>query len=104
LQIEKLPKDAQTVMKNRVGDCEICQHSCPWNKKHLDHPLATNMTEMFQKRVKDWEVFFHLSNLIKLTEKKYKEKLGHLNTGIPYDLFLRNVLIAMENAKKLEKG
>jgi hypothetical protein len=36
-----------------------------------------------------------------LSENAYKDKFGHLNTGISYDLFHRNVLIAMEKAEKL---
>lgn len=100
LQNADLPENAQTVIENRVADCEICQQVCPWNKKHLDHPLATNMTELFQKRIEDWEIFFHLPDLVNITEKKYKEKLGNLNTGIPYNLFRRNVLIAIDNAER----
>lgn len=101
LQIENLPEEAKAAMENRVGDCEICQQACPWNKSHLDHPLATNMTEFFQKKIKHWETFFFLPDLIDLSEQGYREKLGHLNTGIPYNLFHRNVLIAMERAKKI---
>jgi len=101
LQVEHLPKIAQAVMENRVGDCEICQHACPWNKKHLDNPLVTKLTESFQKKIEDWENFFYLPDLVELSEKGYREKLGHLNTGIPYKIFHRNVLIAMERAEKI---
>jgi epoxyqueuosine reductase QueG len=100
LQIENLPKKTQIVLENRIGDCEICQQACPWNKKHLDNPLVTNMTESFQKKIEDWEDFFYLPNLVELSEKGYKEMLDHLNTGIPYNIFHRNVLIAMERAIK----
>ncbi len=99
LQDEDLPENAHAAIENRVADCEICQQACPWNKKHIVHPLATNMTESFQKKIENWESFFHLPDLVNITEKKYREKLGHLNTGIPYRLFRRNVLIAMDNAK-----
>jgi len=101
LQVEHLPENAQTVMENRVGDCEICQHACPWNRKHLDNPLVTKLTESFQKKIEDWENFFYLPDLVELSEKGYREKLGHLNTGIPYKIFHRNVLIAMERAEKI---
>ncbi len=101
LQVEYLPEEAQAVMENRVGDCEICQQVCPWNKKHLDSPLSTKMTTSFQKKIENWEDFFYLPNLVELTGKEYREMLGHLNTGIPYDVFHRNVLIAMEKAKDL---
>jgi epoxyqueuosine reductase len=103
LQVEHLPEEAQAVMENRVGDCEICQQACPWNKKHLDKPLATHMTESFQEKVADWASFFYLPDLVKLTEKEYIEKLGHLSTGIPYQYFHRNVLIAMARAEKMGK-
>ncbi len=88
-------------MENRIGDCEICQQACPWNKKHLDNPLATKMTESFRKKIEDWEDFFYLPNLVALSEKGYREMLDHLNTGVPYKIFRRNVLIAMERAKKV---
>lgn len=97
LQSEHLPEDAETVMENRVGDCEICQHACPWNKKHLDNPLKTKLTESFRTKIEDWENFFYLPNLVELSEKEYREKLDLLNTGIPYKIFHRNVLIAMLN-------
>ena len=100
LQIEYLSEGAQTVIENRVADCEICQEACPWNKKHLDHPLETNMTKLFEKKMNDWEKFFYLPDLVNLSENRYREEIGHLNTGIPYNLFRRNALIAMENAKK----
>jgi len=100
LQIKHLPEEAQVVLENRVGDCELCQDACPWNKKHLDHPLATNMTESFLKKIGKWETFFYLPDLIELSEEGYREKLGHLNTSIPYNLFHRNALIAMERAKR----
>jgi epoxyqueuosine reductase len=83
LQIKHLPEKAQSVIENRVGDCEICQEACPWNKKHLDHPLATNVTESFLEEIEYWETFFYLPDLIEISEEEYREKLGYLNTGIP---------------------
>ena len=100
LQNADLPENAQAVMGNRVGDCEICQQACPWNKKHLDHPLATPMTGLFQKKIEDWENLFYLPDLVNLSEKRYRKEIGQLNTGIPYNLFRRNVLIAIESAKE----
>ena len=97
LQIEYLPEEAQAVMENRVGDCEICQDACPWNRRHLNNPLVTEMTKRFQRKVRYLEDFFYLPHLAELSEKEYIEALGHLNTGIPYEYFHRNVLIAMKN-------
>ena len=104
LQVEGLTEKAQAAMENRVGDCEICQDACPWNKKHIDKPLDNHMTRSFQDKIADWENFFYLPDLVELSETEYLEKLGHLNTGIPYKLFHRNVLIAMDRASKGEQS
>ena len=101
LQVDDLSEEAQTVMENRVGDCEICQDSCPWNTKHLKSPIVTKMTGHFQKKIKEWGDSFYLPNLSRLSEKEYNDMFGQLNTGISYDLFHRNVIIAMERAEKL---
>ncbi len=98
-----MPTEALPVMENRIGDCEICQQACPWNKKHLNNPLLTNKTESFQERIGAWKNFFYLPNLAKLTEKEYRKILGHLNTDIPFKLFHRNVLVGLERAKKMER-
>ncbi len=101
LQVDGLSEKAQASMENRVGDCEICQDSCPWNAKHVKSPLVTKMTDHFQKKIDEWGDSFYLPNLSRLSENGYKDMFGHLNTGISYDLFHRNVLIAMEKAEKL---
>ncbi len=90
-------------MENRVGDCEICQQVCPWNRKHLENPLKTRLIESFKKKIKKWEKFFYLPDLIELSEKEYQEKLGCLNTGISYKIFHRNVSIAMKKVSELNK-
>ena len=95
LQNDNLPEEAKTVIENRVIDCEICQQVCPWNTKHIERPLATAMTMSFQREIPAWENFFALPQLVKLTEQEYREALGHLNTGIPYPIFHRNVLMAV---------
>ncbi len=101
LQNDNVPENLKTVMENRIGDCEICQESCPWNRRHLKSPLVTKMTDHFQKKIKDWGDSFYLPNLSRLSENEYNDMFGHLNTDIPYHLFHRNVLIAMKRAEKL---
>lgn len=96
LQTADLPEEAKAVADNRVMDCEVCQQVCPWNAKHIEHPLPTAMTTAFQREIPAWESFFALSQLVKLSEQAYTEALGHLNTGIPYAIFHRNVLMAIE--------
>jgi len=101
LHVDDLSEEAQAVMENRVGGCEICQDSCPWNTKHLKSPIVTKMTDHFQKKIKEWGDSFYLPNLSSLSENGYNDMFGQLNTGISYDLFHRNVIIAMERAEKL---
>ncbi len=93
---EELSKDAIEIMENRIGDCEICQHACPWNKKHLVSPLETKMATFFQGRLEEMKSFFYLPNLIDLTKEEYHSMFGNLGTGIPYEIFKRNVSIAFE--------
>lgn len=46
------------------------------------------------------EGLYALPQLAKLTEREYREALGHLNTGIPYLIFHRNVMMAMERLQQ----
>ena len=96
LQVENLPEKAVEVLENRVGDCEICQQVCPWNKKHIESPLETKLTRSFREKIDYWNNFFYLPDLVKLSEEEYREKLGPLNTEISYEIFHRNVLLAFE--------
>ncbi len=100
LQNDNLPEEAKPVIENRVIDCEICQQVCPWNTKHIERPLAIAMTTSFQRDLPAWEDFYALPQLAKLTEREYREALGHLNTDIPYAIFHRNVLMAMERLQQ----
>jgi epoxyqueuosine reductase len=100
LQNDNLPEESKTVIENRVIDCEICQQVCPWNTKHIERPLATAMNTSFQREIPAWQDFFALPQLVKLTEREYREALGHLNTGIPYPIFHRNVLMAVERLQQ----
>jgi epoxyqueuosine reductase QueG len=96
LQHEGLPEEVKAYTENRVMDCEICQQACPWNAKHLKRPLATAATAAFEKEMPAWEAFFALPHLATLTEPEYDQALSHLNTGVPFSIFRRNVLMAME--------
>ncbi|MBU8909963.1 MAG: 4Fe-4S binding protein, partial [Desulfobacterales bacterium] len=68
---ENLPQEAVTLMENRIGDCEICQNACPWNKKHLENPLVTQMTDYFQHKISEWGETFYLPHLSKLSLNDY---------------------------------
>ena len=99
LQTEQIPEEAQPAVENRVMDCEICQQACPWNARHIKTPMERETTIAFQRKISAWEEFFSLSNLANLTEAEYREVLGDLNTSIPYAVFYRNVLSAVERSK-----
>lgn len=45
------------------------------------------------------EIF--ITNLLKLPEEAYREKFGYLNTSIPYNIFHRNILLAMEKVQEI---
>ncbi|MBU8849598.1 MAG: 4Fe-4S binding protein [Desulfobacterales bacterium] len=97
---ESLPKEIVTAMENRIEDCEICQYACPWNKKHLENPLKTKMTDFFQNKINQFRETFYLQNLRKLSENDYKVIFDKLNIDIPYHIFKRNIVLALENAKR----
>ena len=54
-----------------------------------------------QRKISEWGDSFYLPNLAGLSEKQYKNRFGQLNTGIPYHVFRRNVLIALERAESI---
>jgi epoxyqueuosine reductase len=97
LQKEYLSDEVQLIMENRIGDCEICQEVCPWNKKHIENPLQTKLTLSFKKH--KWVKHSYLPDLINMSEEEYKNTFGQLNTDIPYTIFHRNVLTAMQQRK-----
>ena len=101
LQTDHLSEDIKAVMENRVIDCEICQQACPWNKSHIKNPLITGVTESFQKKTDALKKIFYLPDLVKLSESEYQKTLGYLDTCIPYEIFHRNVLMAIERVKQI---
>ncbi len=101
LSEENLPLEIRAAMENRIADCEICQDACPWNRKHLENPLVTKMADHFQQKISNWGGSFYLPNLANYSERQYKDRFEHLNTGIPYRLFRRNVRIALKRAENI---
>ena len=100
LQADRLPAEARATMGNRVVDCEICQYACPWNRRHLKAPVATARTIAFQEKIPQWEAFFKLSHLAKVTENAYTDQFGRLATDISYRHFYRNVRQALKGITK----
>ena len=102
LQTGHLSEEIKAVKENRVFDCEICQQACPWNKSHIKNPLITGLTVSFQNNADALKNIFYLPNLVKLTEDEYHKTFGYLNTGIPYETFHRNVLMAIERSENIQ--
>jgi len=100
LQSDNLPEKAKAVMETGCLIARYVSKPCPWNKKHIESPLVTKTTTFFQNKISAWEDFFYLPNLAKITKKEYRETIDPLITKIPYAIFRRNVLIAMEKVKK----
>ncbi len=99
LQSEPLCPDVRRAIGNRVGDCEVCQDVCPWNRRHLRDPLATDLTKSFRARVRDLEELFSLPSLGTMSEERCVKELGRFDTGIPsYRVFARNVRVVGKNA------
>ena len=67
-QQDTLSKDTCEFMGNRIIECEICQSVCPWNKEHLERPLATMRTRSFKERTNSLTNLFYLFNLAGLSE------------------------------------
>ena len=104
LAVENLSDQVQAVMENRIGDCEICQDACPWNKKHLENPLVTETTLSFQKKAADWKNTCFLPDLSKISEGEFRRRFDRLNTGYAFDIFQRNVLLALDHARRFKQN
>ena len=55
-----------------------------------------------QKKAADWEKTCFLSDLSKISEGEFRRRFDRLNTGYAFDIFQRNVLLALENARQLK--
>ena len=100
LEGESLSDEVRRLMGNRILECDICQTVCPWNRKHLERPLATDRGRAFQENAGKLSELLRLSNLIKLSEAEYDDLFGPFRTGVPYQVFRRNVVAALENYRR----
>lgn len=100
LQEEDIPHEAIIKSGNRVGDCEICQDICPWNRKHRENPLETKLTLEFRKMRQRITEHSRLEDLIRLDEENYRTDWGAYGTGIPFSLFKRNVQQALDDRNR----
>ena len=88
-----IPEEFREAMGNRIYGCDDCQLFCPWNKfAHLTseddflprHDLdSARLTELFEWSEEDW---------LARTEGSAIRRIG-------YDCWLRNIAVALGNAK-----
>ncbi|MEE9612699.1 MAG: hypothetical protein V3W19_15715 [Desulfatiglandales bacterium] len=69
-------------------------------KANTDELIPTILEPVESLKVERPELTSNAFQLVKLTEREYREALGHLNTGIPYPIFHRNVLMAVERLQQ----
>lgn len=100
LEGESLSDEVRRLMGNRILECDTCQIVCPWNRKHLARPLDTDRGRAFQESAGKLSELLRLSNLIKLSESEYDDLFGPFRTGVPYQVFRRNVAAALENYRR----
>jgi len=90
-----VPEPHRTAIGNNVFGCDICQDVCPWNRRAPE-------TEVEAFRPRD-EAAPPLERLAKLGEAEFREMFrGTPVTRAKYSGFLRNVAIAMGNARSMK--
>ncbi len=74
-------------------ECDICQEVCPWNRRHLEQPLATPRGEAFARERPAMDALFAEARLGEMDEATYNQEiLPHLSgVNLPFALFRRNL-------------
>ncbi len=57
-----------------------------------------------QKKAAEWEKTCFLPDLSKISEREFRRRFDRLNTGYAFDIFQRNVLLALEHARQFKKN
>ena len=74
-------------------ECDICQEACPWNKKHIHHPLKTAWGDQFEEHKTALNELFRYGTIELTNESEYSEKVYPWlhGSGLSYTLFRRNL-------------
>lgn len=97
LEEEGMPDSITEMPDNYFFECDICQDTCPWNRKHLKEPLKTKISETFTQQEELLELF-RFESLLNMDADTYEKKILPLLTGVKlsYPLFQRNVRLAYQ--------
>ena len=88
-----IPEEFRSMIGNRIFGCDDCQLVCPWNK------FAKN-TEERDFRTRNGLDSPTLIELFNWTEEEFKERTqGSAIKRIGYECWLRNIAVALGNAK-----
>ena len=88
-----IPEEFRSMIGNRIFGCDDCQLVCPWNK------FAKN-TEERDFRTRNGLDAPTLIELFNWTEEEFKERTqGSAIKRIGYECWLRNIAVALGNAK-----
>jgi len=88
-----IPEEFRSMIGNRIFGCDDCQLVCPWNK------FAKN-TEERDFRTRNGLDAPTLIELFNWTEEEFKERTqGSAIRRIGYECWLRNIAVALGNAK-----
>ena len=88
-----IPVDLRKLIGNRIYGCDDCQLVCPWNKFAQKSALADfDVREGFDQA--------QLIELFNWSEEEFNQKLaGSAIRRIGYERWLRNIAVALGNAK-----
>jgi epoxyqueuosine reductase len=88
-----IPKEIASAMGNIIFGCDICQTVCPFNRKAIK-TVESRLCHDLDSRA------FDIEGLLKTTEDEFHRRFGKSSIGeLRYDLFKRNVSIAVENIR-----
>ncbi len=88
-----IPEEFRSLMGNRIYGCDDCQLTCPWNR-------FSNLTTMDDFKPRNNFNETELVGLFNWTEEEFlKRTEGSPIRRIGYDCWMRNIAVALGNAK-----
>lgn len=98
LEGQTLSDELRNAAGNKILECDLCQLVCPWNKRCEKMAVKSNFRWGLKERFNNLNDFFKISNLMKLSEIEFNKYLGYRLVGVNYNIFRRNLIMAMINS------